>query len=177
MAQTDTGVGELRALVDILKSTVDKLDQTMAGRGQTFPSLHELYSVESEAPRNSPEVLALCDVLVSAAGQLIAAARPTPTSSLLTSLQVESYGYSKLPLLTVPQFQTSACLRAVIRAHVPEILREAGPKVCRSRFHVVGFSLTLSAGSSHLPDRWTIEGRTQQARYAPFFQLLLSNYH
>lgn len=88
MAQLNTGLGELRALVDILKSTVDKLDETMASRGQIYPSLDEPYSVQSEAPRNSPDVLALCDILVSAAGQLIAAARPTPTSSLLTALQV-----------------------------------------------------------------------------------------
>ncbi|EKM51830.1 uncharacterized protein PHACADRAFT_212446 [Phanerochaete carnosa HHB-10118-sp] len=109
---SNTGVSELRALVDILQSTVDKLDETMASRGQTYPSLDDLYSIESEAPRSSPDVLALCDVLVSAAGQLIAAARPTPTSSLLTSLQ----------------YQTSACLRAVIRAHAAEVIREAGPK-------------------------------------------------
>lgn len=88
MVQLNAGIGELHALVNILQSTVDKLDETMASRGQTYPSLDDPYSVESEAPRNSPDVLALCDVLVSAAGQLIAAARPTPTSSLLTALQV-----------------------------------------------------------------------------------------
>lgn len=88
MAQPNAGIGELRALVDILQSTVDKLDETMTSRGQIYPSLDDPYSVESEAPRNSPDILALCDVLVSAAGQLIATARPTPTSSLLTALQV-----------------------------------------------------------------------------------------
>ncbi|EKM51829.1 uncharacterized protein PHACADRAFT_199332 [Phanerochaete carnosa HHB-10118-sp] len=109
---SNTGIGGLRALMDILHSTVDKLDETMASRGQTFPSLDDSYSVESEAPRNSPDVLALCNILVSAASQLIAAACPTTTSTFLTSLQ----------------YQTSACLRAVVRAHAAEVIREAGPK-------------------------------------------------
>ena len=87
MAQS-TGIAELRALLDVMTSSVDKLEETMASRGQTYPSLDSLYSPESEAPRTSPDVLALGDLIVSAAAQLIAAVRPTPIAPLLTSLQV-----------------------------------------------------------------------------------------
>ena len=86
--QINTGIGELRALVAVIQSSVDKLEETMALRNQTYPSLNTLYSSESEAPRTSADVLALGDLVISAAAQLIAAVRPTPISPLLTSLQV-----------------------------------------------------------------------------------------
>lgn len=88
--QSNTGIAELRALVNVIQTSVDKLEETLASRGQTYPSLDTLYSPETEAPRTSPDVLALGDLVVSAAAQLIASVRPTPISPLLTALQASA---------------------------------------------------------------------------------------
>ena len=110
-AQIDTGVGELRALVDILRTTVDKLDATMASRGQTYPSLDSAYTADSEAPRNAPDVLALCDVLVNAAGTY--PARPL--------LQMTPADWDRVQAVNVraPMALTVACANALIAAGRP----------------------------------------------------------
>lgn len=94
MATTVNGTSELRALADVLKSNIDQLLETIESRGQVYPSLNEPWTPESEAPRTAPDVLALGDIIVSAAAQLIATVRPTPTTPLITALQVsDTYGH------------------------------------------------------------------------------------
>lgn len=89
MSAPNSGFNEIRALVDIIRTTVDKLEETIASRGQSYPTLSTPYSEESEAVRiGAPDVLALGDVVVSAAAQLIASVRPSPTVPLVTALQV-----------------------------------------------------------------------------------------
>jgi hypothetical protein len=93
MSTTSSGFGEIRALVDIIKNTVDQLEGTIASRGQTYPSLSTPFSKETEAVRiAAPDVLALGDIVVSAAAQLIANVRPSASFPLLTALQVCSTG-------------------------------------------------------------------------------------
>lgn len=85
---TDPTIQELRALVGLITRSLDTIESTANARGEKFPSLHEPFTRESEAIRNLPDVAAACDVLVSAAGQLIATVRSPGMGVVMTTLQV-----------------------------------------------------------------------------------------
>lgn len=81
-ATTKQSLADLRALSDIIKTSIDKLEAGLTARGQSLPSLNEPSSRELEAQFTSPDLLAAADDIVSAAGQLTAAIRP-PILSLI----------------------------------------------------------------------------------------------
>ncbi|KAI0341313.1 O-methyltransferase [Trametopsis cervina] len=103
---------ELRALADLVKDSVDAIEQTCIAKGLPFPSLDEPFTLQSEGARMLPEVQQAAGILVSAAGQLIAAVRPPPLSAVIGSMQ----------------YYVSSCLRVAVENHVVEILKGAGPQ-------------------------------------------------
>ncbi|KAI0697894.1 O-methyltransferase [Cytidiella melzeri] len=109
---TTSPVAELRALSDLIKNAVDNIEALCVQRGQTYPLSNLPYTPESDAPRMLPDVIAQGTVIVSAAAQLVAVVRPPAVGMITQALS----------------FHVSSCLRTAIRLHVPEILREAGPK-------------------------------------------------
>ncbi len=79
---------ELRALSDLIKASVDKIEALCAERGQTFPLSDLPFTPQSEAPRMAPDVIAEGTIIVAAAAQLIAAVRPPPLGLLTYATQV-----------------------------------------------------------------------------------------
>ncbi|KAI0771361.1 S-adenosyl-L-methionine-dependent methyltransferase [Irpex lacteus] len=100
LISVDSPVAELRALSDIIKTSVDRIEALCAERGQTFPLSDLPFTPQSECP-NKPG---------AAAAQLLAAVRP-PSLSLVTH---------------AVQYHVSSCIRVAVRLHVAEILRAAG---------------------------------------------------
>ena len=132
MSSIQSPVAELRALSDLIKSSVDKIEALCVERGSTYPSLDTPFSPQSDAPRMIPDVIEEGVIIVAASAQLIAAVRPPPVGMIGQAFQVRelfifTMHYTKQ---LFSQFHVSSCLRAAIQLHVPEILRDAGPKVC-----------------------------------------------
>lgn len=86
--QTASPIAELRALSDLIKASVDKIEALCAERGQTYPTSDAPLSPQSEAPRMAPDVIAEGTIIVAAAAQLITAVRPPPLSVLTQAVQV-----------------------------------------------------------------------------------------
>ncbi|KAI0087132.1 S-adenosyl-L-methionine-dependent methyltransferase [Irpex rosettiformis] len=107
-----TSLRELEALVQLINSSFHEIKHACITQGKDFPFLNEPSTLESEAIVVSPEVVKAGSVITAAAYQLVAAVRP-PTLTLFA--QANTYFIS-------------SSLGVVIQAHVPEILREAGPK-------------------------------------------------
>ncbi|KAI0318584.1 S-adenosyl-L-methionine-dependent methyltransferase [Amylostereum chailletii] len=103
---------KMPALVSIIQGSVDAIEKAVEAQSLEFPSLATPFTPQSEAARNLPEVAQASALLVSAATQLVAAAR-SPEQSM-----------------TVVTFQhaLSSALRVAIEANVVEVLREAGPQ-------------------------------------------------
>ena len=85
---TDPTIQELRSLVGLISQSLDTIEHSTTAHSTTFPSLREPFTQESEAIRSLPEVAGACNVLISAAGQLIASVRSPGMSALVTGLQV-----------------------------------------------------------------------------------------
>ena len=75
MSSNTSSAADLRALCDLIKSSVDSIEAALDSRSQTFPSPNEPFSLQSEAARMSPDVLGPSSIIVSAAAQLIATVR------------------------------------------------------------------------------------------------------
>lgn len=85
---TISPVAELRALSNLIKASVDKIEALCLERGQTYPSLNSTFTGQSEAPRMAPDVIAEGTIIVAAAAQLVAAVRSPPVGILTESCQV-----------------------------------------------------------------------------------------
>jgi len=105
-------LSELRALGNIIQSSIEQIEATVAANSFTFPSSDAPFSPDSEAPRMHHAILSAGLHITSAASQLITLVRPTP----LTVFDV------------MVQFHVSTAIRVVVSTHVAEILRVAGPK-------------------------------------------------
>lgn len=80
----------IHALLDLIKASVEDIEQVYTTSGQPFPSLDEPFTLESEAIRMSPHVQKASSAIVAAAAQLIACVRPPPFSAMISALQVGS---------------------------------------------------------------------------------------
>ncbi|KAI0059947.1 S-adenosyl-L-methionine-dependent methyltransferase [Artomyces pyxidatus] len=105
-------LAELKALADIIKASVERIEQTVNAHSLTFPSPHTSFSPESEAARNLPEVIAAGSLISAAASQLSALVQPPPLTIISLAMQ----------------FHVSTAVRTAVDTHVAEILREAGPQ-------------------------------------------------
>ena len=81
MSSLSRSLGELRALGNLINSSIDQIEQACQSQGKDLPSLNEPSSAESEAILLLPDVMKASNVIVAAAAQLTAAVRP-PTISL-----------------------------------------------------------------------------------------------
>jgi hypothetical protein len=85
--QTD-GLSELKALASIIAEAIGRIELTLEAEGLTYPSLNTLSDTDSEAARSIPSVLEASALIVAAASQLAATARPPKHSIALHAWQV-----------------------------------------------------------------------------------------
>ncbi|KAI5117485.1 hypothetical protein M0805_009548 [Coniferiporia weirii] len=106
---------DLKALRDIISSSVDRILDVCTATGKDFPSLDEPIKASEFSPdgiRNHPHIADNISLIVAAAFQLIATVQP-PASTLATSAF---------------RFTLPVALGIVEAANVAEIIRPAGPK-------------------------------------------------
>lgn len=77
-----SSASELRALVNLLSASVDKIEASLDARSQTFPVSAEPFNPQTEAVRMAPDIAEQTATIVAAASQLVFAAR-MPALSLL----------------------------------------------------------------------------------------------
>ncbi|KAI0264077.1 S-adenosyl-L-methionine-dependent methyltransferase [Russula aff. rugulosa BPL654] len=106
------GLAELKALGNIIQSSIEQIEAVVSANSFIFPSPDSTFSLESDAPHKHPAIQSATSLITSAAAQLIARVRPAPLSVLDLSTQ----------------FHVPTAVRTAICTHVPEILRDAGPK-------------------------------------------------
>jgi hypothetical protein len=126
-------LAELKALANIIQSSVEQIEAAVTANSFTFPSPDSTFSLETEAPRMHPAILSAGSLITSAAAQLITLVRPAPLTLFDTVLQV-TLNDPSLPWITannvgISKFHVSTATRTAISMHVAEILRDSGPKV------------------------------------------------
>jgi len=105
-------LAELKALANIVQSSIDRIEAVVTANSFTYPSSESPVTPESEAPHMHPGILSAGSLITSAAAQLITLVRPAPLAVFDVMLQ----------------FHVCSAIRAAITTHVAEILRDAGPK-------------------------------------------------
>ena len=126
-------LAELKALTNIIQSSVEQIEAAVTANSFTFPSPDSTFGLETEAPHMHPAVLSVGSLIASAAAQLTTLVRPAPLTLFDTVLQVTLNDHS-LPWIIadnvgISKFHVSTAVRTAISMHVAEILRDAGPKV------------------------------------------------
>ena len=81
-------IAELKALANIIQSSIEQIEQVTTANCFTFPSPDSTFSPETEAPRMHPAIQSAGSLIASAAGQLITLVRPAPLTLLDISSQV-----------------------------------------------------------------------------------------
>ena len=81
-------IAELKALANIIRSSIEQIEQVTIANCFTFPSPDSTFSPETEAPRMHPAIQSAGSLIASAAGQLITLVRPAPLTLLDISSQV-----------------------------------------------------------------------------------------
>ncbi|KAH9167773.1 S-adenosyl-L-methionine-dependent methyltransferase [Lactarius sanguifluus] len=108
---TATGIlAELKALANIIQSSVDDIETVINANSLVLPSSDKAFNLESEAPRMHPSIQAAGSLITSAAAQLMTLMRPAPLVVLDVAMQ----------------FHVSTAMRTAVSTHVAEILRDAG---------------------------------------------------
>jgi hypothetical protein len=82
-------LAELKALINIMQSSVEQIEATVTANSLNFPSPDSQFSFESEAPRMHPAIQSAGALITSAASQLITLVRPAPLTLLDLTLQVK----------------------------------------------------------------------------------------
>ncbi len=85
-------VNEIRALSDLIKSFIDKIEESCLSRGQIYPSANNPYTLQSEAVRMAPDVQEYGSIVVAAAAQLSC----HPTSSAWPGYPCSQGGWMSL---------------------------------------------------------------------------------
>jgi len=81
-------LAELKALANIIQSSVGDIEAAVNANAFTFPSPKTPFSFESEAPHMHPSIQAAGSLITSAAAQLMAIVRPAPLVILDVTMQV-----------------------------------------------------------------------------------------
>ena len=81
-------LADLKALANIILSSVEQIEATVTANSFTFPSPDSTFSAETEAPRMHPAILSAGSLITSAATQLITLVRPAPLTLFDTMMQV-----------------------------------------------------------------------------------------
>jgi hypothetical protein len=82
------GLAELKALGNIIQSSIEQIEAVVSANSFIFPSPDSTFSLESDAPHKHPDIQSATSLITSAAAQLIARVRPAPLSVLDSSTQV-----------------------------------------------------------------------------------------
>lgn len=128
-APVDSPVAELRALSDIIKISVDRIEALCAERGQTFPLSDLPFTPQSEVPRANPEVVVEGKLIVAAAAQLLAAVRPPSLSLVTHAVQVGSeLGNHRMLHAHANQ---STVTRLILHSRCSEAARSRNTEGCR----------------------------------------------
>jgi hypothetical protein len=83
------GLGELKALTNIILSSVEQIEAVVIANSFTYPSPNSKFSLESEAPRMHPVIQSAGSLITSAAAQLTALVRPAPLALYDIAQQVK----------------------------------------------------------------------------------------
>ena len=83
-------LAELKALANIIQSSVEQIEAAVTANSFTFPSPDSTFSLETEAPRMHPAILSAGSLITSAAAQLMTLVRPAPVTLFDTVLQVNA---------------------------------------------------------------------------------------
>lgn len=81
-------LADLKALSNIIQSSIEQIETAVTANSLTLPSPDSAFTLESEGPCMHPAVLAAGSLISSAAGQLLAVARPAPLVIMDTMMQV-----------------------------------------------------------------------------------------
>ena len=90
-------IAELKALANIIQSSIEQIEQVATANCFTFPSPDSTFSLETEAPRMHPAIQSAGSLIASAAGQLITLVRPAPLTLLDISSQVSLEVFQSSP--------------------------------------------------------------------------------
>jgi hypothetical protein len=85
---TQNPLAELKALANIIQSSIEQIEATIATNSFTYPSPDSTFSFETEAPRMHPAILSAGSLITSAAAQLITLVRPAPLTLFDVMMQV-----------------------------------------------------------------------------------------
>jgi hypothetical protein len=88
MAQDSDTLSELKALANIIQSSIKQIEDAVTTNSYTFPSSDSTFSLETEAPRMDPIIQSAGSFITSAAAQLITLVRPAPLTLLDVMMQV-----------------------------------------------------------------------------------------
>ncbi|KAH8987945.1 S-adenosyl-L-methionine-dependent methyltransferase [Lactarius hatsudake] len=126
------GVAELKALANIIQSSVDDIEAAVNTNAFVLPSSNQPFNLQSEAPHMHPSIQSAGSLITSAAAQLMTLVRPAPLVVLDVVMQV-----NRIAPMTAShfanhpgtiKFHVSTAMRTAVSTHVAEILRDAGPK-------------------------------------------------
>ena len=81
-------LAELKALANIIQSSVDNIEAAVNTNAFTLPSSNVPFSLESEAARMHPSIQSAGSLITSAAAQLMTLVRPTPLVIMDVMMQV-----------------------------------------------------------------------------------------
>lgn len=81
-------MAELKALANIIQSSVEQIEGVVSANSFTFPSPDSKFSLESEAPRMHPAIQSAGALITSAAAQLMTLVRPAPLTLFDITMQV-----------------------------------------------------------------------------------------
>jgi hypothetical protein len=83
-------LSQLRALSEIIKTSIDRIESTTNANSVEYPSLDTPFTTESEAARNLPEVQEAGAQIAAAAAQLVASVYPPQVLLYKYSLEVRA---------------------------------------------------------------------------------------
>ena len=87
---------ELKALANIIQSSVEKIESVVTANSFTFPSPESPFNLESEAPFMHPAIQSAGLLITSAAAQLMTLVRPAPSTMSDILGQVSLKGFQAL---------------------------------------------------------------------------------
>ncbi|KAH9065481.1 S-adenosyl-L-methionine-dependent methyltransferase [Lactarius vividus] len=126
-------LGGLKTFVNIIQSSVDKIEEVLSSSVLFLPSSNVPFSLESESPRMDPSIQSAASLITSAAMQLMTLVRPAPLVVTVVVMQVNRMVAAMITThftnnRGVIKFHVSTAMRTAVGTHVAEILRDAGPK-------------------------------------------------
>jgi hypothetical protein len=88
LGRTLPALAELKALANIIQSSIEQIEATVTTNSFTYPSSSSTFSLETETPRMHPAIMSAGSLITSAAAQLITLVRPAPLTLFDITMQV-----------------------------------------------------------------------------------------